>query len=176
MSSIIRILICIIGVVIAARITIELPVSTTTIPISGQSLAVLLACMFLKPWEAFVAMSSYLLLGIMGLPVFADGASGIEKLQGGSGGFLYGFIIVGVFVSILGQKGWRTSFIKAFLAMFLGTALLLFIGNAHLANKYGWAQALEYGFFPFWKGGLIKVLLGASLVVLFEYLRGKYLI
>ncbi len=171
MRQIIRIVLSVFFVAVAARVTIDVPIPNSNIPISGQSLAVMLACIFLRPWEAFTAMSLYLLLGVLGLPVFADGDSGIAKLWGGSGGFLYGFVIVGFFISMLGENGWRASFMKALSAMLFATILLLFIGNAHLAYKYGWSQALEYGFYPFWKGGLVKALLGAGLVVLIERLR-----
>ena len=41
------------------------------------------------------------------------------------------------------------------------TAVILFVGLTRLALLHGWAQAVEWGLAPFWKGALVKILLGA---------------
>ncbi len=52
--------------------------------------------------------------------------------------------------------------------MTLATILLLVIGNAHLCYLYGVEKGLEYGLYPFWKGALIKALVGAAIIVLLK--------
>jgi len=107
-----------------------------------------------------LAVALYLLLGILGLPVYADGASGIETFEKGSGGFLYGFLFAAYFIGWLRENGLGGSFKKRLAAMTLGTLMIIAFGVAHLTYMYGFEKALEYGFYPFWKGAIIKIFLG----------------
>jgi len=79
--------------VISAYISITLPVSEKGIPFTAQSLVVFILAGILPLRVFLIVILSYLLLGIVGLPVFADGSSGWAKITGGSGGFLYGFAV-----------------------------------------------------------------------------------
>jgi len=168
--NILKIVVGIALIIGSAYLTIDVPIGAEKIPITGQSLAVMLVGIFMRPRYAVMTVLAYLFFGIIGLPVFADGSSGMEKLLGGSGGFLYGFVFTAAFISYLGTKGFRDSFPKALIAMLLATALLLFIGNAHLSMMYGVEKALEYGFYPFWKGGVIKAMIGAIVIRVGEQL------
>ena len=147
---------------ISARITIEVPLGEG-IPISGQSLAVLLVGWYLGPLDAFISVSAYVLAGALGLPVFADGAAGCAVLQKGSGGFLLGFIPAASLSGYFSQQK-ITLLRTAFNAMVLGTSLIITCGLVRLAQLYGWEKALDYGFYPFWPGAVIKIILGMLII------------
>lgn len=157
-----------------AQLTIHLPSNLGGIPITGQSLAVLVIACWL-PWRwGMLSVLLYVILGGMGLPIFADGESGVEVLTGGSGGFLVGFIIAAGIMGYLSGKGWTKHLGKALTAMLAGTAIILLFGILRLSMLYGFEKALEYGFYPFWKGALVKVLLGALIVFLTDDLIKRF--
>lgn len=149
---------------LGAMIAFNLPLNGGDIPITGQSLAVLVIGFVLGRKRALFAIVLYLILGVMGFPVFAKGASGIDTLIGGSGGFLYGFLVGGYVCGALQENGFGDSFAECLTAMTIGTALILVCGIAQLTYLYGLDKALEYGFWPFWPGAIMKIILGAVIV------------
>lgn len=154
---------CFLGAVaigVAAQITIPLPL----IPITAQSLVVLLVGYGLKSRLAVIAIVLYLLLGIVGIPVFADASAGWEKIAGNSGGFLYGFIIGAYAVGKLSEQGWAKKIPKSLAAMSIGTAIILLTGVTHLSYYIGWSKAIEYGLQPFIAGAIVKIALGALIM------------
>ena len=158
--SFIKITAAIATIAISAQLTIDIG----SIPITGQTLAILCWAFFLTPGQSLLALTLYLSLGLIGLPVFADGESGIEKLWGGSGGYLVGFVIAPVIVSKLYLKHKKDSLVQIILLTLLGTIIILLFGNIRLCALYGLQKGLEYGFFPFWQGALIKILIGSFCV------------
>lgn len=84
---------------------IVIPLPFTTASITGQTLAVNLVALVLTPGETFFTMVCYWLLGLVGAPVFAGGASGPGKMFGPTGGYYIGFVVAAVLISSLkGQK------------------------------------------------------------------------
>ena len=161
-KKIFQILIGVAVVSISARVTVEVPVGVG-IPISAQSLAVLLVGWHLGPQDGFIALVAYVLSGLLGFPVFADGASGWSVLQKGSGGFLLGFIPAAGLSGYFSQQ--KTNRINnAFYAMIFGTGLIMACGLFRLTQLYGWEKALAYGFYPFWPGAVIKIVLGVLVI------------
>jgi biotin transport system substrate-specific component len=159
MASLGLLLIC-----LGAMVSIDLPWKGGGIPITGQSLAVLVVGFVLGRKRALFAIALYLILGVMGFPVFAKGASGIDTLMGGSGGFLYGFLIGGYVCGALQENGFGASFAESLIAMTIGTALILTCGIAQLTYLYGFEKALDYGLIPFWPGAIVKIILGALII------------
>ena len=151
-------------VCLGAMVSIDLPWKGGGIPITGQSLAVLVVGFVLGRKRALFAIALYLILGVMGFPVFAKGASGIDTLMGGSGGFLYGFLIGGYVCGALQENGFGASFAESLMAMTIGTVLILTCGIAQLTYLYGFEKALDYGFIPFWPGAIVKIILGALII------------
>jgi biotin transport system substrate-specific component len=153
-----------------AQITINLPAQSGDIPITGQTFAVLLVGYFLgRKWGTLVVLF-YVILGSVGLPIFADGESGIDILFGGSGGFIFGFIAGAFLVGWLSELGWTASFQKSLIAMTLGTITIIIFGVARLTYLYDFKSALEWGFYPFIIGGLIKIMLGAAVLPVYHKL------
>lgn len=153
---------------LAAQLTIDLDLPNVTIPISGQTLAILTGAVFLRPLESFMAIALYCLLGIIGLPVFSDGNGGWDAFSGGSLGYFIGFLVAAVSVSYLATKGWAESFIKLIVITVLGTLIILSLGTANLALKHGIEKGIEYGFTPFLLGGAVKVIVGVLIVCLIQ--------
>ena len=102
----------------------------------------------------------YLLIGLVGIPVFSGFTSGPGKLFGPTGGYLIGFIplalIAGYFINHFHNK-------KAlrFLGMILGTAVCYALGTTWLAIQahMGFQAALMAGVVPFLPGDFIKMIL-----------------
>ncbi len=146
------------------QLTLNLSYQEVAIPITGQSLAVLVVTALLGARKGSLTISLYLLLGGIGLPVFANGGSGWEIFTKGSGGFLYGFLIAGGLTGWLAERWGIAHFLKNIGMMGIGTGVILLFGVGHLTAKYGLEKALEYGFFPFWPGAIIKIIAGAVIL------------
>ena len=153
----------------AARISI--PVPGSSVPQSLQTLAVVLTGMWMGPTWAPVAMLLYLGAGAAGLPLFADGASGLEALTGPTAGYLVGFVIGA------GVAGWssRRSWISpmASLVWMSGMALvahgvILLLGSIRLVPLIGIGAAFSTGVSPFLLGGIVKSMLAAGIWIFVE--------
>lgn len=153
----------------SAQLNIDLAWHDLQIPISGQSFAVLVTGMLLGRKYGLITILLYLMLGGLGLPFFANWSSGWAVFTKGTAGFLIGFALAAFIIGWLADLGWRKSFPKAFLAMFIGTGVIIGSGLLWLTYLYGWSKALEYGFYPFVWGALVKILLGAVVVYFVKY-------
>ena len=100
--AMVQIALCTALMCVAAQITIPLPVG---VPFTLQVMMVILIALILKPLYALIAQSLYTLLGIIGLPVFAGGKSGVGTILAPTGGFIIGFIIAAFVVSLLKGSG-----------------------------------------------------------------------
>jgi len=110
--------------------------SGTTLPVTLQTLVILGLGILLGPIRGGIAALLYLILGCLGLPVFAEGGSGVDKLWGPTGGFLVSFVIAAWMVGKMAQSKWGQSWGGVFLAFVLGHALILLLGFAW----YGWGE------------------------------------
>ena len=167
-DSLLRIILSIVFIALLAQVTIQLPIQQTTIPVTGQSMAVLLVGYLLPRYEGIIAVFFYILFGCLGLPFFADGNSGWVVIFGGSGGFIVGFLFGAAFLARAGHFQLGKKFLWALAVMGIGTAIILFFGILRLAWIYNLHKALQYGFFPFWQGALIKIVLGALIIYCWE--------
>jgi biotin transport system substrate-specific component len=139
---------------------------TRYVPITGQTLGVLLVGAALGSVRGGLSMGLYLVEGAVGLPFFAGAASGVPGFAFPTGGYLWGFVIAALLVGYLAQRGWDRSFPSAIGAMFLGELVIFAVGVPWLANAVGLTaeQALAEGLYPFVIGDTIKVLLAAGLL------------
>ena len=156
---------------LTAQLTFDFSVSAVSIPITGQTLGVILVAYLCDKYFGILAVLLYLIFGGLGLPVFADGASGWEKFSSGSGGFLIGFLFAALLIYFL-KFYWNQKKIGVIITLnFLATAVILIFGIAWLTNLYGFSKALEYGLFPFWIGALIKIGFGTLVITLFQQIK-----
>lgn len=149
-----------------AQISIVLPF--TPVPITGQTLGVLLVGASLGPGLAAISLGLYLLEGAIGLPFFAGGAHGAGLLgfAAATGGYLWGFVVASALVGWLARRGWDRSFRSAIGAMFVGEVVLYAIGIPWLmaALDLPLAEGLELGLYPFVIGDTLKLLFAATVL------------
>ena len=154
------------SVLMALLAQVEVKLPFTPVPVTGQTLGVLLVGGALGAVLAGAAMLLYLAWGAIGLPVYAGGESGIEYLGFGtpSAGYLWGFVIAAVLIGYLAQKRWDRGVGSAIGAFLLGEIVIFTIGVGWLANSIGVSaeKALELGLYPFVVGDILKVLLAAG--------------
>ena len=118
-------------IAVAAQVRFYLP--GNPVPFSGQTFAVLLAGGALGFKRGVAATSLYVLLGIVGLPVYADAKHGWEIVSGATGGYLIGFILAGALVGRLAELGWDRNLRGAVGAMLIGDVAIFAIGVPWLA-------------------------------------------
>jgi len=127
------------------------------VPITAQTLGVLLTAALLGSHRGTFAVLSYLGQGALGLPFFAGGTAGFTRLTGPTGGYLVGFVVAAYVVGWLSERGWDRRFATAAVAMLIGNVIIYAFGLPWLANFVEWETVLKVGLFPFILGDLLKV-------------------
>lgn len=133
---------------ILAPFSIPLPFSP--VPVSLTNL-VLYISIYLLGWKAStVSYVIYLLLGIVGLPVFSGFSGGIGKAAGPTGGYLLGFLFLTVIAGFFVEK-WNGKRGPAAFGMVLGTAITYLFGTIWLCHQAGlsFLQGLAVGVLPY---------------------------
>lgn len=156
---------------LAAQVSLPLP--GTPVPVTGQTFAVLLVGAALGWWRALASMAVYLLVGAVGVPWYANGASG---WGGPTFGYVAGFLLAGAIVGWLAGRGGDRTPLRTVLTMALGTLLIYAVGVTWLAHSLhvGPHQAFLLGMRPFLVGDAVKVLLAAGLLpTTWRLVRGR---
>lgn len=148
-------------VLIALSARIQVPM--WPVPMTMQSLVVLLIGMSFGARLAGVTLLTYLAQGALGLPVFASGG-GIAYLMGPTAGYLYGFAAAAVVTGWLADRGWTTGFLRAFAAAVAGGVAIHALGAGWLTQFVGFDRAMALGVMPFVTGDLVKCALAALLL------------
>ena len=145
---------------------VAVPVAGSPVPITGQTLAVVLTAAALGPARGVAGQALYLLLGAVGLPFYSDASGGVEVVAGATGGYLLGFLPAALLIGLAAQQGHDRRVTRA-LPLFLAGQLVIFaVGVPWLAVAAGLtaAQALQAGFYPFLVGGVVKAVLAGLLL------------
>ncbi|MBI5145566.1 MAG: biotin transporter BioY [Candidatus Omnitrophica bacterium] len=147
---------------LGAFVRIRLPF--TPVPITLQTLFVLLSAAFLGSSLGVVTQLSYILLGILGLPIFTGAGSGPLYLFGPTAGYLWGFVLASLFIGKF-IKYSRDNFFLTLTLFCIGDLILLFSGVVWLKFIFGYhlAKLLLIGFLPFLPGDLFKALFATAL-------------
>jgi biotin transport system substrate-specific component len=148
-----------------AQLSFRLP--STPVPVSAQTLGVLLVGASLGAWRGAAAMLLYLGEGAVGLPVFAEGHAGTIWLTSApTTGFLWGFVAAAGIIGLLAQLGWDRSVGSAIGAMLVGEVVVFAFGIAWLAHFLGVSaeEAREFALYPFVVGELLKLAIAASVL------------
>jgi biotin transport system substrate-specific component len=133
------------------------------VPITMQTLVVLVLGIAYGPRLGAATMILYLLEGAVGLPVFAGGWSeggGFHLLYGPTGGYLAGFVVAATVCGRLARQGWDREILTAAGAMIIGNLIIYALGLAWLTIQIGFANAITYGLVPFLVGDALKIALG----------------
>ena len=149
---------------LCAQISFALPF--TPVPITLQTFGVLLLGAAYGGVRGGLTAFVYLLMGIVGLPVFAERTYGLDVVLGSTGGYLIGFVVAGVVVGLLAQRKWDRRFSSAVAAMLTGTVIIYLFGLVWLKQNQGLdlTTTLEYGLYPFVLGDMLKLYLAGALL------------
>ncbi len=151
-------------VALSALIQIRLPF--TPVPITAQTLAVLMIGVLLGSRRGALTLLAYLGEGLAGLPVFSGGGFGLPHLLGPTGGYLLGFVAAAYVVGWLAERGWDRRLLSALAAMTIGNLVIYAFGVSWLGRMVGFNQAIALGASPFAVGDLLKIALGTALLPL----------
>ena len=141
------------------------------VPITLQTLFVLLSGAVLGSRAGTLSQSIYLTMGAFGIPLFAGTAAGVAVFSGPTGGYLLGFLPAAFVVGLLIRK--NTNFVWQLSVFALGSLLILGLGVIHLSLvlTHDIRSALAVGFFPFLLGDAVKILVATSIYRSFSSLR-----
>ncbi|MGE6743723.1 biotin transporter BioY [Allorhizobium pseudoryzae] len=154
-------------------ISAKLQVPFYPVPVTMQTLVVLVLGMTLGSRLAFATLALYLAEGLAGLPVFAgtpEKGIGLAYMMGPTGGYLLGYLIAATLTGWLAERGFDRSLPKAAFALILGNIAIYVPGVLWLGAVIGWDKpVLAYGLIPFLAGDALKLALGACLLPLLRH-------
>ncbi|HYE84543.1 MAG TPA: biotin transporter BioY [Clostridia bacterium] len=145
---------------------ISIPLPFSTVPVTAQTLAVMLAGSLLPVGHTFASVLVFLLMGAIGLPVFSGGAAGLGIILGKTGGYLIGFLAGAVFISAL--KGEKPGLIKLLIINAAGGILVVYAFGVLWLNYVtgiGIPNAIIFGALPFIPGDIVKIAIAALITL-----------
>lgn len=143
---------------------ISIPVPGSAVPITGQTFGVLLVGGALGLRRGLASIGLYVLIGLIGLPFFAENQGGIGVILGARGGYIVGFLLAGSLVGRLAELGWDRKIVGALGAMAIGNVAIYLVGvpwYMAVANL-DLATGIAKGLTPFLLGDAIKLILAAA--------------
>jgi biotin transport system substrate-specific component len=149
---------------LAVLAQIAIPVPGSPVPVTGQTLGALLLGTAYGASLGFTTFASYLIVGILGAPVFASGAHGLAKLTGATGGYLVGMLLASALTGYLAGRKWDQRISTAIPAILLGDAIIFTFGLIwlHHAAHATWTWTFSKGLAPFVLGEVIKIAIAST--------------
>jgi biotin transport system substrate-specific component len=153
----------------------QVVIPTQPVPFTGQTFGVLLVGGALGFRRGVLALLLYLLIGAIGLPVYAEGKAGLTIVQGATGGYLVGFVVAAAIVGRLAELGWDRRIGGSIAAMAIGTALIYAIGVPWLKVTLGitWETAVAEGMTKFLIWDAAKLAVAAGIFPVAWWLIGR---
>jgi biotin transport system substrate-specific component len=153
-----------IGGALALAISAKIQVPFYPVPMTLQTLVVLVIGAAFGARLAAATVLLYLAEGLLGLQVFAGIAAGPLYMAGPTGGYLLGFLVAAALVGWLAERGWDRSLGWLLAAVVLGHLVIFAGGYAWLAYLIGPEKAWLFGIVPFFAATIVKTLLAWALV------------
>jgi len=150
---------------VAAQMSFYLPFDDK-VPVTFQTLAVLVVATMLGPVFGFLATACYLAEGAAGAPFFAGQSGGHGVLVGPTAGYLYGFLLASLITGTLAKFGFDRRFHTNCIAMIFGDVAIYLVGVPVLASFIGWGEALYRGILPFILGDGVKIIVATVILPL----------
>ncbi|ROP26526.1 biotin transporter BioY [Pseudokineococcus lusitanus] len=155
------------GVAVMALLAqVVVPVPGSPVPITGQTLGLVLVATTLGPARSVTVMGLYIAAALVGLPFYSEASGGYEVVVGATGGYVLGFLPAAYLIGRAARLGADRHFLKA-LPLFVAGQLVVFaVGVPWLALTTGMdaAAAVAAGFTPFLLGGAVKAFVAAAVV------------
>ncbi|MCT6922625.1 biotin transporter BioY [Metasolibacillus sp.] len=154
-------------IAVLAQVSIPVP----PVPFTGQTLAIGLVATILGSRLGTLSVGVYLLIGAVGVPVFANFSGGFAKLVGPTGGYLIGFLPAAYLTGLYLEKTSYT-YVQAAVANIIGMFVALIFGTIWLkiSGDLSWTAAMAGGMTPFIPLGLVKAALATWLGI---YVRNR---
>ena len=163
---------------------IVLPVPGSPVPITGQTLGVLVVGGALGFRRGMLATVLYVAIGIVGFPAFAEHRAGLGVIAsvdagrlvlGATGGYLIGFVVASGIVGRLAELGWDRHIGGSIAAMLIADASIYLIGVPWLMAATGFtlSEAIAKGLAPFVVGDVVKVLIAAGVFPVAWWIVGR---
>jgi biotin transport system substrate-specific component len=149
-------------IALSAQVVFYLP--GNPVPYTGQTFGVLLSAGALGFRRGAAAAGLYVVVGLVGLPVFAGATHGLAILAGPTGGYLIGFVVASALVGRLAELGWDRNVRGAIGAMLIGEVAIYAIGVPWLAVTYeagNLGAAIADGLAPYVLSDALKMVLAA---------------
>lgn len=149
------------AVLVGLLAQVSVPLGFTPVPVTGQTLGVLVAGTALGGRRAAAALALYFLAGVAGVPWFAGHASG---WAGATTGYLVGFVAAAALCGWLAGRGTDRTVVRSVAAMVAGEVVIYAVGVPWLALSLhvGLPRALSLGFVPFLAGDALKAALAGA--------------
>jgi len=144
----------------AAVAPLKIPLGFTPVPITLQTLVVLMSGAMLGPYYGALAMILYVVVGALGLPVFAGGGSGIGAILGPTGGYLISYFVAAYVIGKVVQMRKTPKFIDYVVAMVAGTIIIYVLGA-------GWGMVVTgLGIYAILAGWVLPFIIGDTIKLL----------
>jgi biotin transport system substrate-specific component len=162
-GGLVRDVVLVVGAAVLTGLAAQVSIPLWPVPITLQTLTVLLAGAALGPLRGGLSMGLYLIVGAAGVPWFAEGNSGIGFV---TLGYVIGFVLAAILVGWLARRGADRTFRGTIGAMVLGNLVIYAVGVPYLAIALGidLVEAIRLGAIPFLVGDALKILLAAGLL------------
>ena len=161
---------------LAALAQFAIPVPGSPVPVTGQTLGVLILGTAYGSTLGFTTFALYILAGIAGAPVFADGGQGLDRIVGATGGYLIGMLVATFVLGQLARFRLDQKFLTALPSMLIGTITTFSFGLIWLHQYTGqsWSWTFEKGLTPFIVGEVLKIAIaGTSLPAIWRVVNRK---
>ncbi|HLR93311.1 MAG TPA: biotin transporter BioY [Jiangellaceae bacterium] len=151
---------------LALMAQVAMPVPGSPVPVTGQTLAVLVVGATLGTVRGVSSMVLYLVIGMLGVPVFSDASGGVHVVFGATGGYLVGFVLAAAAMGWAAARGWDRTPLRAFPLFLLGQGIIFAVALPWLAvvAGLGLAETIAAGLLPFIVGGLVKSAIASALL------------
>lgn len=141
------------------------------VPISLQTMAIFIIGLLLSPQDAAITTSLYLIMGVMGVPVFANGGGGLQSVLSPSFGFVIAFIPASALMSFIvnklepaGKNLLFAALIGEVVLYSIGLTYMAFILTSYLNLPQTFSSVLGIGLLPFIPGDILKIILAVYIV------------
>jgi len=147
---------------------VAVPVPGSPVPVTGQTLAVLLIGTTYGARLGLMTFATYLLAGVAGAPIFAPSGTsanhGLDRLLGATGGYLFGMLLASFLLGYLADRKADQKFKTSFPALLLGDAVIFFFGLTwlHYSLELSWPATFAAGLTPFIFGEMLKIAITAT--------------
>ena len=164
------------AIFLGALAQIAIPVPGSPVPVTGQTLGVLLLATAYGANMGAATFALYLAIGFAGAPVFAGHGHGIERLVGPTGGYLVGMLISSWVLGALAGRKWDQKLFSAISTMLIGDLIIFSFGLIWLHQYTGkdWAWTFSAGLTPFIFGEVLKIAIaGTSLPTVWKFVASS---